>query len=66
MIPEFFIENVSPDITATFANGGRLIKGEVLWTYERDGRSAVAIDPEVAVKGAEGDGRGIQVWNGGE
>lgn len=66
MNAEFFIEINTPDVRATFANGGRLVRGEVFWTYERDGRSAVAKEPEIAIKGAEGYGEGIEVWKGGE
>lgn len=66
MTREFFIEINIPDIVATFENGGRLIKGPFLWIYERDGKSSIAKEPDVAVKGAEGDGIGIFVWKGGE
>ena len=64
MTPEFFNEIIRPDVCVTFANGGRLVRGETLWTYERDGRSCIALEPEQAVIGAEGDGKGILVWKG--
>ncbi len=66
MKENFFIETNTPDISTTFANNGRLIRGENIWTYERDGKSAIALDPEAAVKAAEGYGEGIIVWKGGE
>lgn len=68
MISEFFIEKVIPDVTAIFANGGRLEKSGVLWVYERDGKSSLAREPEVAITGAEGIGKGMMIWNseGGE
>lgn len=68
MTPEFFIEDIVPDVTAIFANGGRLERSGVLWAYENGGKSSVAREPEVAVVSAEGIGKGIMIWNseGGE
>lgn len=63
MTKEFFIELNTPDIRASFANGGELRKGQVLWSYERDSKSAIAREPEMAVIGAEGDFRGKVIWN---
>jgi hypothetical protein len=65
MTEGFFIEqDFGPSVTAFFAEGGVLEPRGDVWIYERDGRSSVATDPYFAVIGAEGNGKGILVWNG--
>ncbi len=63
MTEGFFIENSRPDVIVRFAEGGVLQSG-VIWIYERDGGVAFARDPELAVRGVEGDGRAGEVWKG--
>ncbi len=60
---EFIDQNIISEVTASFAQGGMLIKSGLLWSYERDGKSCTAREPEYAVIGAEGLLRGQEIWN---
>lgn len=62
----FIEQNMGPEITAIFTDGGILVREVDIWKYERDGKSSIALEPEMAVKGAEGYGLGIEIWKGGE
>ena len=64
MTEGFFIELPESDVVANFANGGRLVRETVLLTYQRDEAISFALDPELAVRGVEGDGRASGVWKG--
>ena len=66
MIKEFFIEEIGPEVIASFASGGVLARSGDIWSYERDGRSCVAREPETAIEGAEGILNGVRILRGSE
>jgi hypothetical protein len=54
---------IGSEITALFADGGRLERSGRIWVYENNGKYYSANDPEIAVSGAEGLFRGRQIWH---
>lgn len=51
------------EITAVFSSGAVLERRGDIWTYDFDGRSSAARDPEHAVRAAEGISRGKTIFN---